>query len=204
MRTFLDDNQKWDINLTWDKAEQIASRCERPDSTPEERKTFDLFNLTDKEQADAFVLNDPFTGRFDVKKGRCIVNILYVLCEEQCRERNMSDVDFGKMMMSGTFGRAWAALMEEVGNFIQDAEQRMLFQNMLCLAGGDRSTALSEANRILTQKLTASRAMQTRIMEEGMETAFGKVMEALEKAAEESGTTGSLKSAADSALSPTN
>ena len=46
MRTFLDDNnQKWDINLTWDKAEQIAIRCERPDSTPEERKTLPMKNI---------------------------------------------------------------------------------------------------------------------------------------------------------------
>ena len=51
MRIFYDENhQQWKLHLTWDKAEQIAARCERPDSAPEDRKYFDLFNLTNKEQ----------------------------------------------------------------------------------------------------------------------------------------------------------
>jgi hypothetical protein len=194
MKVFLDDdNREWKLHLTWDNAEQIYTRCERPDSTPEERKTFDLFNITNKEQVEAFVVYDPHTGRFNVQHGRYIVNILYLLCEEQCKERNISDLDFGNMMMSSLFSRAYEALMGEIENFIPSPEQKTAFQNLLYLAGGTQQTALSELNQILTKARTAVDAQINQKAAEAadmMETAMKNMATDL-KAAEESSTTSS-------------
>jgi len=203
MRTFYDENhQQWKLHLTWDKAEQIAARCERPDSTPENRKTFDLFNLTNKEQIESLLLEDPYTGRFNVNNGRCLVNVMYVLCEEQCKEREMTDVQFGEMLMSSTFALARQAFMEELVNFIPDSERRTLFQNMLYLAAGNQSVALSEANRILAEKRTALNALTTQTIGDNMEKAMAPAIEAFTKAVGEFGTTNSSKSAEPSELHP--
>ena len=161
MRSFLDENgQEWVIHLTWDKAEQIASRVERPDSTPKDKKYFDLLNPTDKEQIEAFMTRDPYTGRFNLQNARHLVRLLYVLCEEQCKERKMKPEDFGALMQSASFGAAMEAFMEEFGNFIQDPEEREMFKTLMFLAGGGQSAVLSEATQTLTQKKTALGALE--------------------------------------------
>jgi hypothetical protein len=114
MRTFYGNgglNDKWTLNLTWAKAKKIADICERPDSTKENRKTYNLFNMTDMEQAACFSLYDPQTGDFKLNHAEHLVNVFYVLCEEQCKEREMTDVQFGEMMASSVFGDAHRALM---------------------------------------------------------------------------------------------
>jgi len=195
MKTFLDDeNREWRLHLTWDKAEEIYARCERPDSTPEERKTFDLFSPVNKEQIESFVYNNPYTGRFDVQNAKRLVNVLYVLCEEQCKERNITDEQFGRMLMSSLFGSAYKALMEEIENFIPDPAQKTAFQNLLYLAGGMQQTALSELNQILTQARTAADAHMSQNADEAkaqMATVLEKMKTTLTQAAEESSTTSS-------------
>jgi len=191
------DNQdrKWMLNLNWDIAEDIKKRVERPDSTPEKPQYFDLFNLTDKDQADCFVLNDPMTGRFNIEKGRAIVRMLYVICEEQCKEREISPEEFGKMLMGTPFSAAREAFMEELGNFIPDPVRKEMFQNILSLADGSQLVALSEGSRILGEKSTALRAQIIRTLNERIDPVWTEVMEKLEKAAEEAGTTSASKSA---------
>jgi len=200
---FDDDNREWTLNLTWAKAEEIYQRCQRPDSTPQERKTFDLFNLTDKEQIEAFVLTDPYTGRFNVQNARYIINMIYVLCEQQCADRGITDIQFGEMLMGSLFSRACAAFMEELGNFIQDPERKEMFQNLLYLAGGNQAVVLSEANRILTEKRTALDAQMHQMIGEQMDKAWKETESALAKAAEGSGMTLSSNSAGLPGLSPT-
>ena len=196
MRTFLDEqNQKWELNLTWDVAEQINSRVERHNSTPENPKYFDLLNLSDHEQAECFVLFDPLTGRFDLEKARCLVRILYILCEEQCDSRNISPEEFAALVQGGTFSRAKKALEEEIVNFIPDEDQKKMYQNLLCLADGNRSTALSEMNQILTEKLAALTALQTQNAQGVLSEMFATVEKEIAKAAEGFGTTSSSKSA---------
>jgi len=198
MRTFTDTNgQDWTISLTWDKAEQIAARVERPDSTKKDRKTFDLLNSTDKEQVDAFVLNDPYTGRFDLQKARCIVAMLYVLCEEQCKERKISPEDFA-LMMQASFGDAFKAFMEEYGNFIPCPDRKEMFQNLMFLAENGQSAALSEVNQTLRQQRTALGAAITQRAAREMAPA----VEMVEKAVAGLGMTASSKSAGRSASRP--
>jgi DNA-binding transcriptional MerR regulator len=203
MKIFLDDeNREWKLNLTWAKAEEIAQRCERPDSTPEKRTTFDLFNITDKEQIESFTFHDMYTGRFNVHIARCLVNILYVLCEQQCAERSVTDVQFGEMMGSGLFSRAWEAFMEELGNFIQDPEQMTMFQSLLYLAEGTRRTALQEVNQTLAQQKTALDVHVRQMITERVEKMQKEIETKLAKAAEDFGTMDFSNSAGLPGLSP--
>jgi len=203
MKTFFDDeNREWKLNLTWAKAEEIALRCERPDSTPEKRTTYDLFNITDKEQIEAFTLYDPYTGRFNIQTAKYLVNILYVLCEEQCAERGMTDVQFGEMLMGSLFSRAWESFMEELVNFIQHPEQRTLFQNLLYLAEGTQRSALQEVNQTLTQQRTALDAHVRQMITEQGEKVQKEIESKLAKAAEGFGMTNSSNSAGLPGLAP--
>lgn len=205
MRIFYGNNhEKWNLNLTWAKAEKIAEVCERPDSTPEKRKTYDLFNMTDTEQAACFNLYDPTTGRLILKHMEHLVNVIYILCEEQCVERGISDKEFGEMMGSGLFGNAYAALMEEVVNFIPDSERREMFRMLLILADGKQAGVLRNLNQTLTQELTAMDAQITQITDVKLGKAFEQMKEALAKVAEENTTTTSSNSAVQSVPFPTN
>jgi len=198
MRTFIDESgQEWILSLTWEKAEQIAARVERPDSTKKDRRMFDLFNPTDVEQVQVFLDRDPMTGRFNVESGRCLVRILYVLCEEQCKERKMSPEDFGRMLTSGAFADAKEAFMTEFVNFIPCKEQKEMFQNLMLLADGGQSVALSEANQTLMQQVTALHAATTRRVERGMEP----LVKMVEQAVAENGSIPSSKSVGRSGLS---
>ena len=202
MRVFFDErDQKWEINLTWDKAEQINGRVEQHDSTPENPKYFDLLNLANHEQAECFVLFDPVTGRFNLDKARCIVRILYILCEQQCDERDISPEEFAELIQGGAFSRAKKALEEELVNFIPDEDQKKMFQNLLCLADGNRSVALSEVNQILEERLTALTAQQTRGAQDVINSIFTPLEKEIAKVAEEFGTTNFLKSAESSGSS---
>ena len=203
MRYFYDDDhRKWSISITWKKAQDIFNRCERPDSTPQNRKTYDLFNMTDKDQVEWFNLYDPHTGRFNETNAGHLINILYVLCEEQCKEREMTDVEFGEMMMSAVFGRAWMELKEELANFILDPEQRKMFQNLLSLAEGNRSVVSREANLILAEKVTALTAQTIQMLRDKIDPAFDAITTDLAKAAEEKSTTPSSKSSGLSVSTP--
>ena len=198
MRHFYDTQlQKWTINLTWDIAEDIFKRVERPDSTKKHPKHFDLFNLTDQDQADCFVTHD-HTGRFSIKKGKCLVNMLYVICEEQCKERNISDLDFAKVVSGVPFGHAMEALMEEIGNFIPDPVRRTMFQNLLSLADGGQLAVLSEAAQLLTEKVTALHATTTQMLKDQIEPEWEKAMKQMEDAVAASGTTNSSNTVEDS------
>ena len=188
------------LHLTWDKSEQIAARVERPDSTPKDKKYFDLLNPADAEQVATFILRDPHTGRFNLQNARHLIRLFYVLCEEQCKERGMTPEDFGALMTSASFGAAMEAFMEEFGNFIQDPEEKETFKTLMYLADGGRSAVSSEANRALTQKKTALGALITQKIAAEMEP----VDALFAKAAEEFGTTASSKSAVLSASNQAN
>ena len=203
MRFFYDnEHQKWAINLTWDIAEEIYKRVERPDSTPESTKTFDLFNITDKDQIDCFNTHDMYTGRFDLKKGKCLINMLYVICEEQCIERGVSDVQFGQMLQGSPFSNAINALMEEIKNFIQDPVRKTMFQNLLSLADGGQLAVLSEASQILDEKTTALRANATQMLKNQIEPVWTQVMQEMENAVAAPGMTNSSNTAVVSASHP--
>ena len=207
MRTFFDEeNREWKLRLTFKKAKEIHERCERPDSTQRARKTYDFFNITDKEQVEYLSYNDPLTGRFNLETAERLVNILYVLCEEQCKEREMSAEQFGEMLGDGLFGKAWAAFQEELVNFIPDPTCKEMYQNLMYLAVGTQQAALSEANRILTETRTALDAhVHQRVLEasEMVKQAIKELDETPVKAVVDSGTTNSSNSSGLPGLSPT-
>jgi hypothetical protein len=122
--------------------------------------------------------------------------MLYVICEEQCKERDVSPEEFGKMMAGTLYGDAIKVLMEEIGNFIPDPVRKTMFQSLLSLADGGQSAALLEASQILAEKATALRAKTTQMLNDQIDPVWTKAMEDLEKAVVESGTTSASKSAA--------
>jgi hypothetical protein len=146
MQVFLDDkNQKWEIELTIDIAEEIHKRCERPDSTPEQRKTFDLLSVVDVEQSQYF---QPFKGgRIDKSRVEKLVDMFWVLMEKQCRERKMSEYDFAKMLQGGTLGRGVLAFQQELLNFIPSPDFREAVIMIMNSVGGVDVTALRESTK---------------------------------------------------------
>ena len=167
MQSFKDGaGNTWILDMTWARAERIYKLCERHSSTPENRLTFDFFNMGDESQAAELILSDPETGRFRLDYAKCLVNVLYVLCEDQCRERGVSDSEFGEMMTNSTFNAAYHAMMEELVNFIPNPERQAMFRKILTLAEGAQTAVLAETNRILDEKLNAMTAQITKTVRE--------------------------------------
>ena len=193
MQSFKDSQgNTWVIHMTWGLAEKIRLLCERPSSTPERRLTFDFFNMGDQEQVADLIISDPETGRFLLERAERLVNVLYVLCEDQCKERGISDVEFGNMITDSVFYDSYQALLAEAVNFIPDPERREMFRKILILAGGGQNIVLAEMNRALGEKLTALSARASEVVKGRIETEWKKVDRVLSKAGEENSTTSSL------------
>jgi hypothetical protein len=62
------------------------------------------------------LVNDPFT----------LANILYILCSEQCKERNISDEEFGCSLGGDTIQAAMEALINGVVSFFPPQKQKAL------------------------------------------------------------------------------
>ena len=74
----------------------------------------DLFSMFEKEAAR--LLGDPCL----------VVDVLYVLCKEQCNARKLNDEDFGKAMAGDSFHEATMALMEAVIDFFPSSRRPVL------------------------------------------------------------------------------
>jgi hypothetical protein len=201
MQTFTDNQgTTWNFHLTWGKAEKIHLLCERPSSTPENRKTYDLFNLNDlvdRSQIDDLQIDDPLTGRFLLENAKCLINVFYVICEEQCTERGISGEQFGAMLTSpAVFHKANNAFREELVNFIPNPEHQGIFKKMLSLVDERRTLALSETNRILDEKIAVLDAKTTQILQTQMDQVDQMINESFQNVTKrpvESGTISSLR-----------
>ena len=188
------------MHLTWGIAEKVHLLCERPSSTPEDRKTYDLFNLndlTDQSQIADLQIDDPMTGRFLLEHARNLINVFYVICEEQCKERGISMEQFGALFSDpATFHVAYNAFRDELVNFIPNPEHREIFRKMLSLVDERRTLALSETNRILDEKLAVLDANITKTLKSQMDQVdevINGFSQNVTKRIAESGTTNSLR-----------
>jgi hypothetical protein len=187
MYTFKDElGREWNFRLTIQIAEEIFKRCERPDSTPSDKKYYDLLSIVDSEQPQYY---QPFVnGRIDLNRAAKLVNLFYVVCEKQCKERKISEQEFGELMAGETFGNCLLAFQEALLNFIPKPEFRELVQTILTTAGGVDSTALVEVNKRFAALETARVAGISSSLEVRMrpfETAVIKEVERMQKESEE-------------------
>ncbi len=60
--------------------------------------------------------NDPIT----------LVDVLYIICREQCERLQISDRDFGRRMAGETIDRATNALIEAIANFFPQSRRALI------------------------------------------------------------------------------
>ena len=99
-----------------------------------------------------------------------MVNALYVLCEDQCKDRGMSDVDFGKMFKGDTLDGAFNALETAIVDFFRTPAQRKAMRRLMDTSGkiseGLTQAAMNELDQVdveqvidqLSKSLTGSPA----------------------------------------------
>lgn len=74
----------------------------------------DLLNLTEEYGLFTRVLADPIQ----------LVDVLYAVCEPQCREQGVTDEQFGEGMVGDVINEATQRLLDEVIGFFPNARQR--------------------------------------------------------------------------------
>jgi hypothetical protein len=145
---FVDElGREWTFRITIGLAEEVHKRCDRPDSTPENPKYYDLLSVVDTLQPQYF--QPLLEGRVSLNYAEKLVNMFYVLLEKQCIERKVSQRDFAEMLLGGTFGKAIRAFQDELLNFIPVPEFSETVKAIMNNAGGMDKAALIEAARRL-------------------------------------------------------
>lgn len=66
-----------------------------------------------------------------------LADCLYLVCEEQCRDRGVSDEEFGRALAGDAIGEAAEALLRGIADFFPNRAQRMARHRLL-----DRGTKL--------------------------------------------------------------
>ena len=87
-----------------------------------------------------------------------LCNVLYVLCEEQAKDRDISDEDFGRLLAGDVIGDAAMALEEAITNFFPQ-QKRSLMQRLRKKV--DRVQAMGE--KLVAEKLEDS-TLETKIL----------------------------------------
>lgn len=59
-----------------------------------------------------------------------LVDVLYVLCQEQCKQRGISDEQFGEGLLGDAIEHASSALLEEVADFFPSSRREILRQTL--------------------------------------------------------------------------
>ena len=116
MKSFADKNkQVWDIELNIGAAIRLKSRLgidiENVITLNNQAKPEDI-SVLEKISSDAIFL----------------FNIIYVLCEKQCKERNLSEEDFAESFDAESIELATEALLDEIVNFSRPAKRKVLEQ----------------------------------------------------------------------------
>lgn len=95
--------------------------------------------LDDRFQALGALLGDPLR----------LVDVLYVLCQDEAQARNISDEDFGRAMFGDAIHHAAEAFLEELIDFFPDPRGRQSLQTILAEARKVRDRMLDRAERVL-------------------------------------------------------
>ena len=116
MKSFADKNkQVWDIELNIGAAIRLKSRLgidiENVITLNNQAKPEDI-SVLEKISSDAIFL----------------FNIIYVLCEKQCKERNLSEEAFAESFDAESIELATEALLDEIVNFSRPAKRKVLEQ----------------------------------------------------------------------------
>jgi len=114
MQSFTDKTgAAWDIELTVGTARKIKSRL---GIDIENAVTFD----TKENPQDASALEKI------AKDSILLFDIIFILCENQCRERKITDEQFADLFNGDTIVKATDALLEEIINFSRPARRKVL------------------------------------------------------------------------------
>lgn len=114
MQSFTDKTgAAWDIELTVGTARKIKSRL---GIDIENAVTFD----TKENPQDASALEKI------AKDFILLFDIIFILCENQCRERNITGDQFADLFNGDTIVKATDALLEEIINFSRPARRKVL------------------------------------------------------------------------------
>ncbi len=117
-----------------------------------------------------------------------LCDLLYVLCEEQVKERELTDADFGRLLLGDVIARATMALGEAIADFFPH-EKRSLLQRLqkkidrVQKTGADLIRAKLDDPKLEEQLAATMKARMDRGIEERMEL-FASVKSLPEKSEE--------------------
>ena len=116
MKSFTDKNgESWDLDLNIGAAMRLKSRLE-----------IDIENAVTLDKA-----NNPEDVSLLEKIAQdsiLLFNIIFVLCETQVRERNLTPEQFAERFTGDTIEAATDALLDEIVNFSRPAKRKVLQQ----------------------------------------------------------------------------
>lgn len=95
-----------------------------------------------------------------------LVDVLYVLCQEQAVEKGLTDEDFGRAMAGDTLEQATDAFVEELIDFFPDARVRAGLRKMLSTARQVKDKLLQRVAKE-TEKLDADAIASTLLSSAG-------------------------------------
>lgn len=133
MAVFLDDKgREW--TLRFDHALMLSIR---------KRLGVDLHNMTEQAKALDRMADD----------AALFVNMLYMLCEEQCQQQGITDEDFGRGLAEGeTTARAILAIQEAILSFTTP-QRREIARKMIGATLGARQRAEEMVGNLVTKAL---------------------------------------------------
>lgn len=114
-----------------------------------------------------------------------LANTLFVLCEEQCKTREMSEEDFGKILKGDVWDRAAEALIQAVVDFSRNPKARAA----LGLVAGKYRELEARSSEIAIQQIQ-SPAME-KAMADGLERVRKEIEVAIGSGATSGGSPGS-------------
>jgi len=94
----------------------------------------DVARMATARELFGMIADDPIT----------LVNVLYVLCRDQAEERDISDRDFGRLLLGDVIDRATEAFVQGVVDFFP-SRQRRLLRAALAKLEKARETALAKS-----------------------------------------------------------
>ncbi len=105
-----------------------------------------------------------------------LVDVLYVVCCDQAKEREISDEEFGRRMAGDEIIAARDALIEELINFFPDARRRAMMKTVTGKARALTETILNKGQAAITEV----ESLDTEAVASALMSSFGSLPESLE------------------------
>ena len=139
MQTFVDkDGSSWSIDLSIGIMEEIKGKL-------------DIDLLDPINENDSLVMN---LAPISSKNIMLFVNMLFLLCEDQCKERDVSDVQFGKLLNMLSLQGSYDAFFKEWEDFFLSLGRKEIAEAMKKMqeVTAEVTMELTEKIRNLSQK----------------------------------------------------